>query len=81
MPEMTNCLRHYLNTEYYIIIIIITLYAQAFVRAFFEQNPLSNLGIVRLRDGRAEQISELSGSPVRRLGDASKRVSRRSDAH
>ena len=40
---------------------------QAFVREFFDQNPLSHLSIMLLRNGRAERLTELSGSPVRLL--------------
>ncbi|KAJ2897807.1 putative tfiih basal transcription factor complex p47 subunit protein [Zalerion maritima] len=37
-------------------------YALKFVREFFEQNPISQLGIVGMRDGRAIRISDVSGS-------------------
>lgn len=37
--------------------------ARAFVRAFFDQNPLSQLGIVVMRNGVASRLTELSGSP------------------
>ena len=37
---------------------------QAFIRDFFDQNPLSHLGLVRMRNGFAERLTELSGSPV-----------------
>ncbi|DBA94955.1 TPA: hypothetical protein ACH3X1_002481 [Trebouxia sp. C0004] len=36
---------------------------QLFVREFFDQNPLSHLSIMMLRNGRAERLTELSGSP------------------
>lgn len=39
--------------------------AQQFIRAFFDENPLSQLGIVLMRNGVAEQLSEMSSSPVR----------------
>ncbi|KAG9677709.1 transcription initiation factor TFIIH subunit H2, variant, partial [Aureobasidium melanogenum] len=38
-------------------------YTIAFVREFFEQNPISQLGILGMRDGLAVRISELSGNP------------------
>ena len=38
-------------------------YAQAFVHEFFEQNPISQLGIVGMRDGLAQRISDTSGNP------------------
>ena len=34
-----------------------------FVREFFNQNPLSQLGLIACKDGKAERITELSGSP------------------
>ena len=37
---------------------------QLFVREFFDQNPLSHLSIMMLRNGRAERLTDLSGSPV-----------------
>ncbi|KAI8106733.1 hypothetical protein M9434_001387 [Picochlorum sp. BPE23] len=37
--------------------------ASSFIRAFFDENPLSQLGIVVLRDGVAVQVTELSSSP------------------
>lgn len=38
---------------------------QRFVREFFDQNPLSQLGILAMKDGLAVRMSETSGSPVR----------------
>ena len=35
-----------------------------FIREFFDQNPLSHLGIIIMRNGRSERLSELSASPV-----------------
>nr|XP_024364305.1 general transcription factor IIH subunit 2-like isoform X2 [Physcomitrium patens] len=36
---------------------------EAFVREFFDQNPLSHLGVILLKDGIAHQLTDLSGSP------------------
>lgn len=36
-------------------------YAQEFVNEFFDQNPISQLGIIGMKDGIAERISPLSG--------------------
>jgi len=50
-------------------------YARAFVTSFFEQNPISQLGIVGMRDGVAVRISDLGGSPaehLERLAEAEK---------
>ncbi|KAG1678245.1 hypothetical protein FOA52_013865 [Chlamydomonas sp. UWO 241] len=47
--------------------------AKTFVRNFFDQNPLSQLGILLMRDGLAERLTELSGSPeaqIKRLTEA-----------
>lgn len=38
-------------------------YAVAFVREYFEQNPISQLGIIGMRDGVAVRVSDLSGNP------------------
>lgn len=57
---------------------------EAFIREFFDQNPLSHLGLILLRDGVATRVTELGGNPeshIRRLrenrtcsGDASIQV-------
>ncbi|GBG75993.1 hypothetical protein CBR_g21234 [Chara braunii] len=36
---------------------------ELFVREFFDQNPLSHLGIIVIRNGLANRLTELSGSP------------------
>jgi len=38
-------------------------YTIAFIREFFEQNPISQLGIMGMRDGLAIRISDMSGNP------------------
>ncbi|EER27501.1 TFIIH basal transcription factor complex p47 subunit, putative [Coccidioides posadasii C735 delta SOWgp] len=38
-------------------------YAQEFVLEYFEQNPISQLGIIGMRDGLAVRISDMSGNP------------------
>lgn len=42
-------------------------YAQEFVTEFFDQNPISQLGIIVTRDGMAERISQLGGNPVEHI--------------
>ncbi|PVU91793.1 hypothetical protein BB561_004204 [Smittium simulii] len=37
---------------------------EAFVLEFFEQNPLSQLGIIVVRDGLAKKLTELSSNPT-----------------
>lgn len=38
-------------------------YTVEFVREFFEQNPISQLGILGMRDGIAIRVSDMSGNP------------------
>ena len=38
-------------------------YAQEFVNEYFEQNPISQLGVIGMRDGLAVRISDMSGNP------------------
>ncbi|MCJ1410494.1 hypothetical protein MMC19_004579 [Ptychographa xylographoides] len=38
-------------------------YAQEFVLEYFEQNPISQLGIIGMRDGLAIRVSDMSGNP------------------
>lgn len=40
---------------------------QGFIRKFFDENPLSHLGLIIMRNGIAERLTELAGSPVRGL--------------
>ncbi|KAI1343999.1 Ssl1-like-domain-containing protein [Xylariaceae sp. FL0016] len=42
-------------------------YAQEFVREYFEQNPISQLAIIGMRDGVAVRISDMSGNPADHL--------------
>lgn len=37
----------------------------SFLRDWFEQNPISQLGLIVTWDGRAERVAELGGSPAR----------------
>jgi transcription initiation factor TFIIH subunit 2 len=39
-------------------------YTTAFIKQFFEQNPISQLGIIGLKDGLAHLLSPLSGNPA-----------------
>lgn len=41
--------------------------AAAFVRAYFEQNPISQLAIVAMRDGVAMRVSDMGGNPAEHL--------------
>ncbi|KAK3943480.1 TFIIH basal transcription factor complex p47 subunit [Diplogelasinospora grovesii] len=42
-------------------------YAVDFVREYFEQNPISQLGIIGMRDGIAVRISDMSGNPAEHI--------------
>ncbi|PVU86692.1 hypothetical protein BB560_006624 [Smittium megazygosporum] len=51
---------------------------EAFVLEFFEQNPLSQLGLIMMRDGLAEKITDLTSNPmdlIRSLRDKKNRDS------
>ena len=39
-------------------------YACDFVREYFEQNPISQMAVVGMRDGLALRVSDMSGNPV-----------------
>lgn len=41
--------------------------AKDFVKEFFEQNPISQLAVVGMRDGIAVRVSDLSGDPAEHL--------------
>ncbi|EEP79229.1 suppressor of stem-loop protein 1 [Uncinocarpus reesii 1704] len=42
-------------------------FAQEFVLEYFEQNPISQLGIIGMRDGLAVKISDMSGNPTEHI--------------
>ncbi|KKY16227.1 putative tfiih basal transcription factor complex p47 subunit [Phaeomoniella chlamydospora] len=42
-------------------------YTQDFIIEFFEQNPISQLGIIAMHDGLAVRVSPLSGNPTEHL--------------
>lgn len=41
--------------------------AVEFVREYFEQNPISQLGVMGMRDGVAVRISDMSGNPTEHI--------------
>jgi transcription initiation factor TFIIH subunit 2 len=47
-------------------------YARSFVTEFFEQNPISQLGILGMRDGLAVRISDMSGNPIQHISALNK---------
>ena len=44
-------------------------YTQEFVIEFFEQNPISQLGVIGMRDGLAVRVSDMSGNPNDHIGN------------
>ena len=50
-------------------------YVEDFIKEFFDQNPISQLGIIGMRDGLAVRVSDVGGNPsehvsrVRKLRD------------
>ena len=42
-------------------------YASEFVTEYFEQNPISQLGIIGMRDGIAVRVSDMSGNPTEHI--------------
>lgn len=42
-------------------------YLESFILEYFDQNPISQLGIIITKNGLAERISELSGNPMEHI--------------
>uniref|UniRef100_A0A0D9W6Z7 General transcription factor IIH subunit n=1 Tax=Leersia perrieri TaxID=77586 RepID=A0A0D9W6Z7_9ORYZ len=42
---------------------VVAKHAEAFIREFFDQNPLSHVGIVTIKDGISHRLTEIGGSP------------------
>lgn len=42
---------------------VVARHAEAFIREFFDQNPLSQIGLVTIKDGVAHSLTDLGGSP------------------
>jgi len=40
---------------------------QGFIDEFFDQNPISQMGIIITKNKRAEKISELAGNPRKHI--------------
>eukprot|EP00850_Spirogloea_muscicola_P020398 SM000214S06792 [mRNA] locus=s214:92068:93893:- [translate_table: standard] len=53
---------------------------EVFVREFFDQNPLSHVGIIVLRKGVAERLTELSGNPEDHIRELRKNLTCVGDA-
>lgn len=43
--------------------VVVARQVEAFIREFFDQNPLSQIGLVTLKDGVAQCLTDLGGSP------------------
>ncbi|KAJ3104619.1 hypothetical protein HDU97_009010 [Phlyctochytrium planicorne] len=50
--------------------------AELFVSEFFDVNPLGSVGIVAMREGLAERITEMSGNPTEHIAALQKKVNR-----
>eukprot|EP00261_Vitis_vinifera_P034858 XP_019076101.1 PREDICTED: general transcription factor IIH subunit 2 isoform X1 [Vitis vinifera] len=42
---------------------VVAKHIEAFIREFFDQNPLSQIGLVTIKDGLAQCLTDLGGSP------------------
>ncbi|KAI9013111.1 Ssl1-like-domain-containing protein [Gaertneriomyces semiglobifer] len=47
-----------------------------FINEYFDQNPLSQIGLILTRDGLAEKVTELSGNPIEHITALKKRENR-----
>ncbi|KAK6583645.1 hypothetical protein PZA11_003375 [Diplocarpon coronariae] len=47
-------------------------YASEFITEYFEQNPISQLGILGMRDGIAVRVSDMSGNPAEHIENIKK---------
>lgn len=43
--------------------VVVAKQVDAFIREFFDQNPLSQIGLVTIKDGVAQSLTDLGGSP------------------
>ncbi|PIA45192.1 hypothetical protein AQUCO_01700614v1 [Aquilegia coerulea] len=43
--------------------VVVAKHVEAFIREFFDQNPLSHIGLITLKDGIAQCLTDLGGSP------------------
>ncbi|KAG2568864.1 general transcription factor IIH subunit 2-like [Panicum virgatum] len=42
---------------------VVAKHAEAFIREFFDQNPLSHVGLVTIKDGISHRLTDIGGSP------------------
>ncbi|KAL9237890.1 hypothetical protein vseg_012386 [Gypsophila vaccaria] len=42
---------------------VVAKHVEAFIREFFDQNPLSQIGLVMIKDGVADYLTDMGGSP------------------
>jgi hypothetical protein len=42
---------------------VVAKHAEAFIKEFFDQNPLSHVGLVMIKDGISHRLTEMGGSP------------------
>lgn len=58
----------------------VLMYAQQYVREFFEQNPISQLSVLAMHDGLCVRLSELSGNPNDHISMLQELRARRTEA-
>ncbi|KAJ3120754.1 hypothetical protein HK098_004263 [Nowakowskiella sp. JEL0407] len=49
---------------------------ESFITEFFDQNPISQVGVIMTKDGVAEKVSELGGNPTDHIAAIKKREMR-----
>ncbi|KAL6077152.1 General transcription factor IIH subunit [Balamuthia mandrillaris] len=54
--------------------------AELFIKEFFDQNPIAQMGIIVMRNAIAEKITELSGNPNRHIAELKAEMSSQGDA-
>ncbi|KAJ3679994.1 hypothetical protein LUZ60_016272 [Juncus effusus] len=42
---------------------VVAKHTEAFIREFFDQNPLSHIGLITIKDGLAHRLTQIGGSP------------------
>ncbi|KAI9105872.1 Ssl1-like-domain-containing protein [Phlyctochytrium arcticum] len=51
-------------------------FAEEFINEFFDQNPLSQLGVIITRDALAEKVTDLTGNPTEHIAALQNRANR-----
>lgn len=59
---------------------VVAKHVEAFVREFFDQNPLSQIGLVAIKDGIANCLTDMGGSPESHIKALMKKLECSGDA-